>query len=576
MAYIRIKLDCPTPVSSVSLIRWLNAQGHHNESMPPVKIGVNLYAQYFGATYKRTIGFLHNNRLIATLDNANRLTMYQTESSRVKNRLWSILGPTWTIHPNEGRRTAVEFRNGDYTVPIERLGTFPIRDPNGYVGRVFEGVAEVATTWHGAPLRIGRAIQLAAELRAVRERNYHHLLRLRRDRDHTTLREVMRALSNPTSAPLATERLTRVFGSHPVVCRYCSGQAWSVNTEIVVSAGGRVCSDCLAAFYERCTRCESYTRQGRLMEIPGHGTMCSSCANAGFRHCAVCSLGGGSVYHEINAVCPNRVDPNCQCEAPHREFAFPCNGHGTVGPNARFAIETAAGEISEEGMRQMWDVLHYNLPHVEGLRVDAWAELGEVGPQWQTERGNFPKRLSRALYKNRNIKLTPEVITQIGNISRMQTAEQSTYHLELTRDLNQNPSAFMNDRSCWWTMYASGRCAFKGCGGIGLRSFASADSAEPIGRVWIIPLNAQLMPTHDATTAAAFVLFNGYKGLSGYSGARIVAQMARMTYRKIGFTCSPMSINGATAYLVAPQDIVRATQKIALYMPAHNYVEEAA
>jgi hypothetical protein len=68
--------------------------------------------------------------------------------------------------------------------------------------------------------------------------------------------------------------------------------------------------------------------------------------------------------------------------------------------------------------------------------------------------------------------------------------------------------------------------------------------------------NDELAPTFETQTPDAFVVFNGYGDLSGYTAPRIVAHMAGMTYRKVGFDCDPMYIN-AGGYIVAPEEIAK-------------------
>jgi hypothetical protein len=68
-------------------------------------------------------------------------------------------------------------------------------------------------------------------------------------------------------------------------------------------------------------------------------------------------------------------------------------------------------------------------------------------------------------------------------------------------------------------------------------------------------------------------VFNGYGDLSGYVPARIVAHMAGMTYRKIGFDCSPMYVNNNSGYLVASEEIAERYAKagaLHLYTDTHS------
>jgi hypothetical protein len=177
------------------------------------------------------------------------------------------------------------------------------------------------------------------------------------------------------------------------------------------------------------------------------------------------------------------------------------------------------------------------------------------------------------------------MLSQVGNIGR----DNSTgvdFEIEMTRDLNQSAEDFYHEDSCWWQSYSESRCSLKSNGGIGMRTFKSNGFRDRVnGRAWIMPMrlddNGDLQPTFDSLTPDAFVIFNGYGDLSGYTPARIVAHMAGMTYRKISFDCSPMYVNGNSAYLVTSEDIATkyATKgHLSIYTDSHShlYHREAA
>jgi len=185
-------------------------------------------------------------------------------------------------------------------------------------------------------------------------------------------------------------------------------------------------------------------------------------------------------------------------------------------------------------------------------------DLYAIGAQWQARDGNYAKRLSRHAYKAHQLKLTPEVMSQVGTIARDHSTAVSVT-IEVSRELNESAGYWYHEDSCWWNSYSESRCALKTNGGFGLRSFSTGDPyADVTGRAWVLPLrlneNGYPLPTFDTRTPDAFVVFNGYGDLSGYTPARILAHMAGWTYRKIGFECNPMYVN-AGGYLIAPEDI---------------------
>jgi hypothetical protein len=83
----------------------------------------------------------------------------------------------------------------------------------------------------------------------------------------------------------------------------------------------------------------------------------------------------------------------------------------------------------------------------------------------------------------------------------------------------------------------------------------------------------KFQPTFDSLTPDAFMIFNGYGDLSGYTPARIMAHMAGMTYRKVEFDCSPMYVNNGNGYLVTSEEIAAkypAGSRVSLYTDTHS------
>jgi hypothetical protein len=134
----------------------------------------------------------------------------------------------------------------------------------------------------------------------------------------------------------------------------------------------------------------------------------------------------------------------------------------------------------------------------------------------------------------------------------------------VTRDLNQTPADFAHEGSCWWGSYFSGRCMVKTNGGFGLRTYRDGPGTYPTGRAWVMPLRREseksftLDPTFDSLTPDAFAVFNTYGDLANYTGARLMAHLAGMTYRKVDLYFDGIAnlyINSGSGYLVGPEEI---------------------
>lgn len=351
-----------------------------------------------------------------------------------------------------------------------------------------------------------------------------------------------------------------------------------------------VCESC-ADGYPSCNDCGDRVHTDYLTWVNDE-RVCESCLDYNYSYCDGCDE---YYYSRDGGYC---CDDNCDCESPMQKFSIRNDGLEPLANDTRTTLTLAAGVISEEGLLAINRLLHRQANNEEqgaeppywitgddgnyvyddrGLlqtnpEYEAWRNVkarwynlandvyeGKIGNDWQTRDGNFTKRLSRYAYKTYGVKITPEVISEVGNIGS-QHSQGATVNIEVTRDLNLPAYEFAHEDSCWWQSYYEGRCSLKSNGGFGLRSF---NSYGVTGRAWVMPLKRKgegtaLEPTFDTMDADAFVVFNGYGDLNGYTPARIMAHMSGMTYRKVTFFNSPMYVNGDMGYLVAPEEIADA------------------
>jgi hypothetical protein len=331
---------------------------------------------------------------------------------------------------------------------------------------------------------------------------------------------------------------------------------------------GVACSLCFAG-YTTCDRCDELSRgtTGTMTD----DRVCARCLNRWYVWCGDCNVW----YERGGADHPMHPGPHCTCESPALKFAIRNDGHDPLGNDEFTTIALPAGVISDEGMDEIAVHLRWHarrwVPDDDYELRDKWYHLArrldEVGSTWQTKQGNFTKRLSRFAYKEFGLKLSPDVVSNVGNIANNHAAG-AEYQVAVTRQLNLPPEDFANGDSCWWGSYAASRCALKSNGGFGLRTFYDVYGVVGVeGRAWVMPLrqfdgggrnNPILVPTFETLEADAFVVFNGYGNLTNYTPARILAHMVGMTYRKVGFEAGGegvMYINGECGYLVAPEEI---------------------
>lgn len=322
----------------------------------------------------------------------------------------------------------------------------------------------------------------------------------------------------------------------------------------VIFGDGTACESCFGS-YTQCQHCDEWVNDGS--EILNGSFACEGCKDNRLSYCDDCDG-----YYDSNTEDHDHDEKQCDCESPQRQFTVRNDGLPPLIQDQRIAVSLPGGLISEQGMQQISRYLWEWARELEYIQRDVLNGLvypeeleTHVGNKWQTGKGNFTKRLSKYVYEHK-VKLPPVVISQIGCIAS-ENSQAVDFAIEVTRNLNLSSSDFGNGGSCWWGSYGSSRCALKSNGGYALRSFDEYNDTS--GRAWVMPLKREgdrgLTPTFETIEPDAFMVFNGYGDLCGYAPARIVAHMAGLTYRKIGFLADPMYVNSEVGYLVAPEDI---------------------
>lgn len=352
----------------------------------------------------------------------------------------------------------------------------------------------------------------------------------------------------------------RLTNDDCLFCGECSEPIW-LDDATEVNRLGTVCEVCRDYNATMCCQCDEYYTD--TTTVSDEYEYCEGCFDANCYYCDNCDEYYRAGYGEHD----HKDEDACCCEAPLPNFEFPADGHGVVSQDERLTVELPKGTIDHAGMARIKGLLFGNLN-----QLDPTSKIvDEVGPLWQTKRGNFTRRLSSAFYKH-GIKLDPAVVSEVGNVARAHSSEGATWHVEFTRDLNQPAEFFYHDESCWWLTYYASRCALKNWGGVGLRTF-SEDASYPNGRAWVQPLRRTgdgLVPAHDTVGADAYVVFNGYGDLSGYVAARIVAHLCGRTYRKIVLSADRQFINSDTGYLVADEATCEGTDRLYFDYDEHD------
>lgn len=364
--------------------------------------------------------------------------------------------------------------------------------------------------------------------------------------------EVARLLNRYVYRSAVRTLMVRLYEYVPDLCEWCD--VWCEASEDW--SGVQVCQPC-ADSAVRCDWCRDLMHAESSYEVQGL-TACPACWADYCHWCEVCDEAVISESHE-----GHDDDGGCACEPLTYEIRFAATT-GTIRHDERFSLELPAGAVPTDAITAAENYL-YGLTLSESITHSEYvigsAAMRNLEPDWQTKRGNWPRRFSSAAYKG-GWKVPPAVLAEVGNLIRRHVSDSSVIWLELTRDLNQSAAAFAHEDSCWWQSYYQSRCDLKARGGIGLRAYRdeTAASDDPDGRAWVQQIRRTeygwQATTEHSEPAAGFVVYNGYGTLSALTAARIVAQLTGFTYRRVTLYCGPQYVNANSGYLVGPADLL--------------------
>jgi hypothetical protein len=402
------------------------------------------------------------------------------------------------------------------------------------------------------------------------------------------------------------------YGLEVVICGTCTHLEWNLYQRPGLVNGTRVkvCTVCVQERFFGCEHCGAFKHRDERQELRSVN-ICKTCwviVGPTWLICTGCGgeyrMSGAREYHHYGAFwvdSPGREEVSrttegalfycTRCRAPERskckprvpEFDFPVL---CLGPDEKIhsdeikELTVGGGDVTEGGLtairnlvsiRTAGPVIDPTTGRQQGIHLHELM-TDDFDRRWQTVEGNMPKRLAKLLFVQRHMKLTEELMSEIGNLAKQYTSRPGTHRVSLTRNLNGSKSEFVNENSCWWTDYWYSRCTLKSMGGLGVRLWetrptfnargtVSGSKEFPIGRAWMIPLELLAASNPEKYTwgrfkpdaplpAPAYIIFNAYDGRSSkdraelFDFARIIAQMTGKSYRKVHFRAPHMYLNG--------------------------------
>lgn len=225
--------------------------------------------------------------------------------------------------------------------------------------------------------------------------------------------------------------------------------------------------------------------------------------------------------------------------------------------NTRYTLIPPAGAISFEGIRLItswigqqrgsspeWQAAN---PGNERLYIprlpDDWQWV------WETSDGKLTTRVRKFYYKEHGLKCPPSFLTQVGNLGRDHTNDDTVYHFEFVNEFDWYPGDYGDSGSCYWGSNAEAREILADNGALAMLFYDNENAG--IARAWVVPMDDY------------HIVFNGY-GFAGHSTliiARVMSFHLNVTYKSIslrnnGTSDGMLWINGGSGYVVGQSDLI--------------------
>lgn len=259
--------------------------------------------------------------------------------------------------------------------------------------------------------------------------------------------------------------------------------------------------------------------------------------------------------------------------------------------NELYTLTVNKEEVDLKGRTQIADLLDVHFSRYGGLenvlpKDWSWA--------WKVPRGKFagtlPKRLQNLVYKAVGAKLSPEVVSQIGNIAAKNSQARTTFYFDFNNQFNWQRGDFGDSESCFFGGKVDTLQLLASVGAFAIRLF-DAPEGNGIGRAWVLPWRA--VPRSGIPPAGAnpdaLLVFNGYGSFKHeyqkveYQGViKQYGEMQTLDYGRLlatwlgqSYQLIKLSVNGSSdenalvfinnegrsAVMVGPMEVVSAFKK---------------
>ena len=177
--------------------------------------------------------------------------------------------------------------------------------------------------------------------------------------------------------------------------------------------------------------------------------------------------------------------------------------------------------------------------------------MDEIGTEWVTKQGNWPKRFAKIFKHRRGQKFSNDFLSRVGKVARESCFDSTGRELIITQEFSWDPGDYGDDDSCFWGCRAGARELLHNANAYALLIHGEDD--RPLGRAWCAPFKEH------------YVVFNTYacygESITMTAFARILSDIFNFSYyRNVRLTCrgrdnGPLWINGSKGYVVGSQDV---------------------
>ena len=221
---------------------------------------------------------------------------------------------------------------------------------------------------------------------------------------------------------------------------------------------------------------------------------------------------------------------------------------------ASFISASALAEIKERLRGRL------TKPGEEITDKDLNGLIDEIGTEWATRQGNWPKRFAKVIKNRLGERLDNNFLSIIGKIARESCVEHTGRDLIITKQFDWIPGTYGDRGSCFWGSRAGAKIILQNNGGMALLIHGPND--VPLARAWCVPYGSSYIVFNCYTVGSCSITLTTF--------ARAMSDIFNFAYyRNIdltcrGVNCGPLWINhhneasfweGGRAYIIGSPQI---------------------